>query len=558
MSIKLHAMMGVSTLAAIAAFGGVAQAQINGGGSSLVAPYHRQVADCYGVDRPLYARGTPPTPINTSAPYTPYIQPFAGCPTALSTSNTVEYISTGSGTGIAAVYSHDPLRYGDVDPAAGTQNYPSVQYGLSETALSNADVTTYNSGGVIQGVTLTASPSGANQYPIPEPLYGKLVQFPVAVAPVALAYDPVYKKVADASGAVTSYRFAVNAAFARANGGLRLSQATYCKILNGQITDWNDAAITADNGGVSLKDPADPASFSVPIELVGRSDSSGTTQVTTRHLAAACGSLAGNAFTAAAGTSTLPPALIGNAVGGAPISGKFTVASGTNGSAAYLGFTATPAASSSLTQGRLGYLGADYTLPNSANNSLPYALFTADLQNGAGAYRAPTAANATTAFGANRPPETATGASGDYDPTVTAWGVRSNPADWTRVGNLANPTPAQAYPIVATVNWIGYTCYAAGNVDVVRTASAGGPVGYLNYWFDDAIVDTSSPNILANAGLAGLPPAWQAAIKNTFLTPTTTGANPTAPLNLGIATAGTGLTGTSGVTNSTCSSKVGA
>jgi len=551
MSIKLHAMMGVSALAA-AALGGVAQAQsIYGGGSSLVAPYQRQVADCYGVDRPLYSRGTPPTTIPVSA--------FPGCPTALSTSNTVDYLSTGSGTGIAAVYSHDPLRYGDVDPAAGTQNFPSVQYGLSETALSNADVTTYNSGGVIQGVTLTATPSGANQYAIPEPLYGALVQIPVAVAPVALTYDPVYKKVADAAGAVTAYRFAVNAAFARSNGGLRLSQATYCKILNGQITDWNDPAITADNGGTSLKDPADPAAFSVPIELIGRSESSGTTQVTTRHLAAACASLAGNAFTATAGTSTLPATQIGNVAPGAPITGKFTVANGSNGVAAYVGFTAAPAPSATLTQGRLGYVGADYALPNSSTNGLPYALFTADLQNAAGAYRAPTGANATTAFGANRPPETATGTSGAYDPAQTAWGVRTNPADWTRVGNLANPTPATAYPIVATVNWIGYSCYTPANADVVRTSSAAGSAtGYLNYWFDDAIVDTSSPNILTRAGLAPLPAAWQNAIKNTFLTPTTTGTNPTAPLNLAIAATGTGLTGTAGATNPSCVAKTGA
>lgn len=556
MSIKLHAMMGVSALAA-AALGGVAQAQsIYGGGSSLVAPYHRQVADCYGVDRPLYSRGTPPTTIPVSA--------FPGCPTALSTANTVDYLSTGSGTGIAAVYSHDALRYGDVDPAAGTQNFPSVQYGLSETALSNNDVDIYNgavAGGVgtIQGVTITtaAPPYAANTYGVPATSYGALVQIPVAVAPVALAYDPVYKKVADAAGVVTSYRFNVVAG-ARADGGLRLSQATYCKVLNGQITNWNDAAITAGNGGTSLKDPADPAAFSVPIELVGRSESSGTTQVTTRHLAAACASLAGNAFTATAGTSTLPATLIGNTAPGAPIAGKYTVANGSNGVAAYVGFTASPAASATLTQGRLGYVGADYALPNSAANGLPYALFTADLQNGAGGYRAPTAANATTSFGANRPPETATGASGNYDPAVTTWGLRSNPADWTRVGSLANPT-GTGYPIVGTVNWIGYSCYKPANIDVVRSAAgaSASATGYLNYWFDDAIVDGST-GILARAGLAPLPAAWQAAIKNTFLTPIATGTNPTAPLNLAIASTGTGATGTAGVTNSTCSAKTGA
>lgn len=553
MSIKLRALMGVSALAAMALAGAANATTIAGGGSSLIAPYQRQAANCFGADvASLPSRtgsGTDATTItysNFGRCNSPYVSP---------SSDRVQYISTGSGTGIAGVYSHDAGRFGDLNgTVAGIQTTwangettSGVQYGLSETALLDADVNIYNNGGTIQGVTLAASP-GAGQYPLAKPLYGALVQFPVAVAPVALAYDPIYKKVNNA-GTTTSYAFAVNAAFARANGGLRLDADTYCKIVNGVITNWNDPAITALNGGTSLKDPADPAAFDVPIELVGRSDSSGTTQVTTRHFAAAC-NIAGltNNFTNVNGTSTLPAAVQGPVAGGTPVAGKFTLASGTNGVAAYASFTAAPAVGQTLVRGRLAYLGADYTLPAAANNGLPYTLFTTSLRNAAGSYQAPTGAAATAAFAANRPPQTATGTSGAYDTTQTAWGVRTNPADWVRVGGLANPTPATAYPIIGTVNYIGYTCYnGAAVANTIRTPTGGAIPGYLNYWIDEARVDDAT-GILTSAGLAPLPAVWQAAIKNTFLVPNAS----TSPLNLFIDVAG------AGATNSTCTSAIGA
>lgn len=61
--------------------------------------------------------------------------------------------------------------------------------------------------------------------------------------------------------------------------GLKLSPATLGGIFAGKITKWDDAAIKADNAGVSL-----PSSG---IQVVFRSDSSGTTQVFTDYLRAA-------------------------------------------------------------------------------------------------------------------------------------------------------------------------------------------------------------------------------------------------------------------------------
>ncbi|MBD2503406.1 phosphate ABC transporter substrate-binding protein PstS [Anabaena azotica] len=59
---------------------------------------------------------------------------------------------------------------------------------------------------------------------------------------------------------------------------LRLSRGTLPAIFSGQITNWNDPKIKADNPGVNL--PSQPIRFAV------RADSSGTTFIFTNHLSA--------------------------------------------------------------------------------------------------------------------------------------------------------------------------------------------------------------------------------------------------------------------------------
>ncbi len=63
---------------------------------------------------------------------------------------------------------------------------------------------------------------------------------------------------------------------------LQLAPATIARIFNRQITNWNDAAIAADNPGKPLPDLA--------ITPVNRSDESGTTENFTEYLVAAAGS----------------------------------------------------------------------------------------------------------------------------------------------------------------------------------------------------------------------------------------------------------------------------
>jgi phosphate transport system substrate-binding protein len=60
--------------------------------------------------------------------------------------------------------------------------------------------------------------------------------------------------------------------------GLKLPRDVYSNIFLGKITRWNDPKIAAANPGIKLPD--------LPITVVVRADSSGTTAVFTKHLAA--------------------------------------------------------------------------------------------------------------------------------------------------------------------------------------------------------------------------------------------------------------------------------
>lgn len=68
---------------------------------------------------------------------------------------------------------------------------------------------------------------------------------------------------------------------------LELPRETYCGIVNGEITAWNDPAIATANPTASLPD--------TPISWIHRSDGSGTTFLFTSHIAAACPNWQGGA-----------------------------------------------------------------------------------------------------------------------------------------------------------------------------------------------------------------------------------------------------------------------
>jgi phosphate transport system substrate-binding protein len=68
---------------------------------------------------------------------------------------------------------------------------------------------------------------------------------------------------------------------------LELPRTTYCSIVNGEITTWNDPAIAKANPTATLPD--------TPISWIHRSDGSGTTFLFTNHITAACPNWQGGA-----------------------------------------------------------------------------------------------------------------------------------------------------------------------------------------------------------------------------------------------------------------------
>lgn len=519
-----------------------------------------KVGDSNGSAQNLSAEGAyTPTGGTTFNCATQHIQPDVGG----------KYISTGSGAGrnawrnlstIAALPGTSATNKFPTEFGASAAAWPSPHFIFTDSPMASSDISTY--------ATNAATKKA-----------GALIQVPFYVLPVAVAYNPVYGRKAG-----VDYKFNVaNPVLGydgQPAGGLRLSKQVYCGIFNGYITNWNDVRIEALNvapkakTATSLRDPADsPTRWSTdgaPIRLVGRLDNSGTTDIFTRHLAAACGggimgtgrpnlylnnaqalpyntssginlptsgsykTTATNG-TAFAGTTNLISGAvftIGSGISGTEAPGKFLLANLSDGVAAAIEAAPdVPSASDSafLLNGKVGYVGADYVRP-----SLSQTLHGAALEVGNSAqtkkpvYLTPTAANATTAFGTLiTPPES------DKSGKYVKGGLfsRSNPADWyealySGASTLANPPVG--YPITGTTQLVTGTCFADPAVRNALVAFLTGSLGRLTaaattvpdkktlgLMFTGTAVKTLG--IKSQMGIAPLPKAWATALYETFL-----------------------------------------
>ena len=192
---------------------------------------------------------------------------------------------------------------------------------------------------------------------------GPVVQVPLVQAPVVVAYN-----------------------LPGVASGLNLDGDTIGKIFAGQITSWNDPAITALNSGVSLPN--------LPIAVAHRSDGSGTTAIFTNYLTKESPS-----WVTALGGSTKS---VGKTVAW-PVG---TGGKGNEGVSAAIG----------QTQGGIGYVELNYAIAQ--------GLHYADVKNKAGNFIQPciqTAANATV-------------------------GITNYPSD-LRVDVIDKSTNPEAYPI---------------------------------------------------------------------------------------------------------------
>jgi ABC-type phosphate transport system substrate-binding protein len=178
----------------------------------------------------------------------------------LASSSHIYYCLTGSGTGVGIFTSGSkgqsdgstattkgacaPL--GATPTGFGARNDPP-DFAGSDVALASTDYTAYKT---------TREPSVGTSW-------GEPFEAPVIGGPIVYAYRPI-------SG------------FPTVSKRIHMSKWTYCAIANGTISNWNDAAITKDNGkSVTGK-------VSRPITFVFRSDGSGTSFNFTFHLNAVC------------------------------------------------------------------------------------------------------------------------------------------------------------------------------------------------------------------------------------------------------------------------------
>lgn len=177
-----------------------------------------------------------------------FLSSLNGCGTSQSTNN------SGSSSGSTAVKLQ-----------GSGASFPAPLYGRwfkqysSETPGLRVDYQAKGSGGGIKDfiehtVDFAASDAAMNDEEISQ-VDGGVVLLPMTAGSVVLAYN-----------------------LPKMDKPIRLSREAYTKIFLGQILKWNDPAIQETNKAASLPD--------LPITVVVRADSSGTTFVFTNHLSA--------------------------------------------------------------------------------------------------------------------------------------------------------------------------------------------------------------------------------------------------------------------------------
>ncbi|MBD2436124.1 substrate-binding domain-containing protein [Nostoc sp. FACHB-110] len=371
---------------------------INGAGSSFAAPLY------VGVPAGLPAFAPKGSWFNTYGVGNPSsLNP----PGPINSTVTFRYAAVGSGRGVTAFLTQTP--------PPGTTTIPApVSFGATDDPLIGTEV-------------VTGGPNG-----------GPFIQVPVAGGAITLAYN--------------STGLTVPAA------GIRLSQSTYCAILNGNITNWNDSRIRNDNGGVVI-------AANQPLNVVRREDSSGSTFALSNHLNTICQSPtvpAASVWTRGVGPNSAPlPACPPTPANTVCWPTRFLKASG-GGAVADL-INATP--------GTIGYVDSATRL----SKNLPAAV----LRNRSGQYVSPSPASITAAF---------TGV------------VDTDSSDRRIKIEVTNPTATTAYPIVTATYLLFYDRYA--NVSV-----ANGIKGFIRWAVGvPPVPATPSPNTIATArGYAPLP-----------------------------------------------------
>lgn len=372
-----------------------------------------------GATLPQYLYGVPSTPLKPAAAgILNGASPLAGFN---------NYIGVGSGAGKTAFLTNNSAGFvWDLDDngTLDTVYSPavSVDYAGSDSILSATELSTYQGAHQSPGVPTS---SAAN--------WGPLIQIPAAATSVTIPY-----KLTLAGGTAVS--------------NLDLTSAQLCDIFSGTVTTWNQ---------VNASYPA------TPIKVVYRGNSSGTTEILTRHLNSQCPAKFNTNSTFATANIGAEPA-------------------------SWIAVTTSPAVASTVasTEGAIGYVGPEDV--NASSNAVVAKV------NGL----LPTIGNVTTALSTVAPPKGTAGVSTED---------RSNPANWAKV--LPNPT--SGYSIVGYTYLIFNQCYkdSADNTAVRNFINR-------HYTVSDA---SNNDNAIIAAKLIPLTDSttlgyddWKQAVRNTF------------------------------------------
>lgn len=438
----LNKVVGASALAIFAAvgFAGAASAQetIRGQGATLPAGLY---ADWFA--------GKGPAKKFSFSYNAPLVRPSGGSIPA----------NTGSGAGKASFASHMFNNNTWFPGGAGTPAQPlpsdvtteqkeDIQFSGSDAILTTTDLTNYNSA-----------------------RWGDAIQIPSVGTPVTIAFNKAKLKLKrqGPTGVV-----ALKGGKQEDGPVLYLSRASYCGIFTGKISRWDDTLITRDNGRVVAKEE---------IKIVVRSDSSGTTEIFSRHLDTVCdGSEAAGGFTFVTTNPTDPTTPTGRTT----ITWSDFIDSSRLIAAAGSGGVSTAIANNRFS---IGYVSPDYTdiVANPATGAGSPAPSTANLQNQADIDKGRNNNFTHSATYTN----VAAGQKGIEAPALTdsalVWGQKLALTD----PRANNPTAAKAYPIIGYTFMNFYTCYSK--------AKAKGVVAFAEY-----LTNGSSDEKAKMAGFAPL------------------------------------------------------
>ena len=493
---------------------------ILGGGSTLLSLSGRQVFDCYRGSVILgdgYVIGTP-FPEPGKLPPT--------CTVGAAPAITSLYAGVGSGSGQRAFITNNPhlllqspatgtvttLSYFPLPAAVpkyfgllGTYPYPELDFAANDAPLPNVpanSLTTvsYNTNLFVPSTNWQTLPSTAS-ITIPSTAtsvatystakFGEPIQIPAAEVPLAIAVN-----TATTTAAVWDIRSRIGGT--GAGSAIQLTAPQLCAIFSGQVTEWGDTTTKItwlNNSGVQASELFDAANTSkntgagasylssgkLPIQVVYRSDGSGTSYIMTNFLAAVCPlfntptNKYKEIFTGAGltGGKPLPNTSFSNLVNNikeAAVPGSSTANwIGTSGS----GNVALAVNGDSANAGRIGYVSADFTKPYTTTTSAPLSASIQDehlrangiyhpgVGTGQTTFIAPTPANASLDWTHITAPNTTTATFNNwnvYDQTFTS-GV-SGGVNLAGKNVLPFEMSQDAYPLTGTTFLEFYSCYS--------------------------------------------------------------------------------------------------